>query len=184
LRIIGGEKRGHKLTEWHGADIRPLRDRVRTALFDILGQRVVGAEFLDLFAGTGAVGLEALSRGARAATFVDASGKAIRIIRENLRRLGYQDRAQVIKGDALEAVRKLARRGKKFDLVFVGAPYGGDLALRAATLLGELAPLSPEATVVVEVFHKAQPGECYGHLELESVREYGETKLLFYRRRA
>jgi len=181
LRIIGGEKRGHKLAEWHGAGIRPLRDRVRTSLFDILGELVVGAEFLDLFAGTGAVGLEALSRGARSATFVDSSGKAVRIIRENLRRLGYGDRARVIKGDALEAIRGLARRGRRFDLVFVGAPYGGDLALRAAAALGGLTPLSPGATVVVEVFRKVVPADRYGELALDSIRDYGETRLAFYR---
>lgn len=181
MRIIGGEKRGHRLAEWHGAGIRPLRDRVRTSLFDILGEDVTGAEFLDLFAGTGAVGLEALSRGAKAATFVDFSAKAIRIIRENLRRLGYQGRATVIKADALEAIRHLARRGKKFDIAFVGAPYATDLALRAARALGAFSPLSPGALVVVECFHKTEPGEAYGRLALESVRDYGETRLAFYR---
>jgi len=181
VRIIGGEKRGRKLVEWHGAGIRPLRDRVRTALFDILAERVVGAEFLDLFAGTGAVGLEALSRGARRATFVDSSARAIRIIRENVRRLGYEDRTEVMQGDALKAVRTLARRGRKFDLVFVGAPYSGDLALRSASVLGNSAPLSPGATVVVEVFRKTEPALRYGGLKLDSVRQYGETRLLFYR---
>jgi len=181
VRIIGGEKRGHRLVEWHAAGIRPLRDRVRTALFDILAERVVGAEFLDLFAGTGAVGLEALSRGAKRAMFVDSSARAIRIIRENARRLGYEDRTEVVQGDAPEAVRMLARRGRKFDLVFVGAPYVGDLALRSAALLGTFAPLSPGATVVVEVFHKTEAARRYGGLELDSVRQYGETRLLFYR---
>ena len=181
MRIIGGEKRGHRLAEWHGAGIRPLRDRVRTSLFDILGGRVAGAEFLDLFAGTGAVGLEALSRGAEAATFVDSSGRAIRIIRENVRRLGYQDRAKVVKADALEAIRTLARRGERFDLVFVGAPYQSGLALQAAAALGMFRPLAPEATVVVEVFHKTEPAGRYGDLRLESVRDYGETRLAFYR---
>ena len=181
MRIIGGEKRGRRLVEWHGAGIRPLRDRVRTALFDILAERVVGAEFLDLFAGTGAVGLEALSRGARRATFVDSSARAIRIIRENARRLGYEDRTEVMQGDALKAVRTLARRGRKFDLVFVGAPYSGDLALRSASALGNSGPLSPGATVVVEVFRKTEPALRYGGLKLDSVRQYGETRLLFYR---
>ncbi len=183
MRIIGGEKRGHRLAEWHGASIRPLRDRVRTSLFDILADRVAGAEFLDLFAGTGAVGLEALSRGARRATFVDSSGRAIRIIRRNLSLLGYQDRALVIKADALEAVASLARRRFAFDLVFVGAPYATDLSLRAAAALGTLTPLAPGATVVVEVFHKVRPAESYGELVLEALRDYGETRLAFYRRR-
>jgi len=181
VRIIGGEKRGRRLAEWHGAGIRPLRDRVRTSLFDILGERVVDAEFLDLFAGTGAVGLEALSRGARRATFVDSSARAVRIIQENIRRLDYGDRAEVIRGDALGAIRTLARRGRKFDLVFVGAPYATNLALRAAAALGEWVPLAPGAMVVVEVFRKTEGAERYGALALESIRDYGETRLLFYR---
>ena len=107
---------------------------------------------------------------------------AIRIIRENIRRLGYGDRARVIKGDALEAIRTLARRGRVFDIAFVGAPYNTDLALRAAAALGTFCPLAPEATVVVEVFHKTEPAQRCGELELESVRDYGDTRLVFYRR--
>jgi 16S rRNA (guanine(966)-N(2))-methyltransferase RsmD len=105
MRIIGGERRGRRLAHWQGGSIRPLRDRVRTALFDTLGEAVTGAEVLDLFAGTGAVGLEALSRGARYATFVDSSSEAIRLIRKNLSRLGYSGRAEIIQEDARKAVK-------------------------------------------------------------------------------
>ncbi|MGC9529773.1 MAG: 16S rRNA (guanine(966)-N(2))-methyltransferase RsmD [Candidatus Bipolaricaulaceae bacterium] len=181
MRIIGGERRGHRLAEWHGARIRPLRDRVRTALFDILGSQVQGAAFLDLFAGTGAVGLEALSRGARWAAFVDASARATRIIYKNARRLDYCHRCEVLQADAVEAVHRLAQRRSQFDLAFVGAPYGTGLAQRAAAALGEGGPLRVGATAVVEVFHKEEGAPRRGGLVLTSARDYGETRLLLYR---
>lgn len=181
MRIIGGERRGRRLAEWHGAGIRPLRDRVRTSLFDALGDLVLGARFLDLFAGTGAVGLEALSRGARCATFVDASAQAVRLIRENLRRLDYEDRALVLHADALVTIRELARRGRTFDLVYVGAPYGTSLAGRALGALGQWAPLSPGAVVAGETFHKESLVDGYGALRHFATRDYGETRLSFYR---
>ncbi len=181
MRIIGGERRGRKLAHWQGGGIRPLRDRVRTALFDTLGEAVVGAEVLDLFAGTGAVGLEALSRGAKWATFVDSSAEAIRIIRENAARLGYSERVDIIHGDAIKAVRGLARRGRRFDLVFIGAPYDTGLAKEALQALAEALPLRPGAFVVAETFHKEAFGEEFRPLRLWHSRSYGETRLTYFR---
>lgn len=181
MRIIGGERRGRRLARWQGVGIRPLRDRVRTALFDTLGETVVGAEVLDLFAGTGAVGLEALSRGAKWATFVDSSAEAIRLIRENAARLGYSQRVEVIHGDAIKAVKNLARRGRRFDLVFIGAPYETGLAREALQALAEALPLRPGAFVVAETFHKEELGEEFRPLRLCRSRSYGETRLTYFR---
>ena len=173
MRIDAGEYRGQKLVGPRGAGIRPLRDRVRLALFDTVRELVPGAQFLDLFAGTGAVGLEALSRGAARAVFVDGSDQAVRLIRENIRRLGCATRAEVVEADVFTALRSLARKGKAFDLVFVGAPYGSGLA--------ELRPLLPGAVVVAESFHKEPLADRYGPLVLEIRRAYGETVLSLYR---
>ncbi len=170
-----------KLAEWHGLPVRPLRDRVRTALFDVLRELVVDADVLDLFAGTGAVGLEALSRGARRATLVELSLRATRLIRENVRRLGYQDKARILPGDALEHIRQLAGQGEQFDLVFVGAPYNTPLAHKAVHTLSEYVPLLPQAVVVVEVHEKEPLSEGCGPLRLERRRLYGETRLDFFR---
>lgn len=142
---------------------------------------VPGAQFLDLFAGTGAVGLEALSRGAAYAVFVDSSAQAIRLVRENIRRLGCASRAEVVEGDIFTALRSLVRRKKAFDLVFVGAPYGSGLASRTTEGLGELCPLSPGAVVVTESFHKEPIADRYGPLVLETRRTYGETVLSLFR---
>ncbi|MCS7240011.1 MAG: 16S rRNA (guanine(966)-N(2))-methyltransferase RsmD [Candidatus Bipolaricaulota bacterium] len=180
MRIIGGEQRGRRLVHWQGENIRPLRDRVRTALFDTLGEAVVGAHVLDLFAGTGAVGLEALSRGAAHATFVDSSEHAVRIIRENVARLGYGERVEIIREDAAKAVRNLARKGWRFDLVFVGAPYATGLAAQALQALAENLPLRPGAMVVAETFHKDALGDVFPPLRLVEARSYGETRLTYF----
>lgn len=181
MRIGAGEYRGQRLAGPRGRDIRPLRDRVRLALFDTLRELVPGARFLDLFAGTGAVGLEALSRGAAHAVLVDASTPAVRLIQENIRRLGCADRSEVIGGDVFATVRSLTRKGSAFDLVFIGAPYGSGLAARTTEVLGELCPLAPGAMVVAESFHKELIADRYGSLQLELRRDYGETRLSFYR---
>lgn len=168
------------MVEWHAAGIRPLRDRVRAALFDILGELVVDAEFLDLFAGTGAVGLEALSRGARHATFVDSSGKAIRIIRANLKKLRYEDRAEVIKDDALEAIRKLWRRGRRFDLIFMGAPYSKGLTQQALKFLSFYNLLREGGVLVAEIHKSEELSPRYGDLVRIQDRDYGDSRLVFY----
>jgi 16S rRNA (guanine(966)-N(2))-methyltransferase RsmD len=181
VRIGAGEYRNQRLVGPRGAGIRPLRDRVRLALFDTLRELVPGAQFLDLFAGTGAVGLEALSRGAAYAVFADVSNHAVRLVRENIHRLGCADRSEVIAGDVFTVVRTLARKGRLFDLVFVGAPYGSGLAARTVEALAELRPLLPGAMVVAESFHKEPIADRYGALQLELRRDYGETRLSFYR---
>jgi 16S rRNA (guanine(966)-N(2))-methyltransferase RsmD len=150
-------------------------------LFDTVRELVPGAQFLDLFAGTGAVGLEALSRGAARAVFVDGSAQAVRIVQENIRRLGCASRAEVVEGDVFTALRSLVRKGRAFDLVFVGAPYGSGLAGRTVEALAELRPLVPGAVVVAESFHKEPIADRYGPLVLEVRRTYGETVLSLYR---
>lgn len=181
MRIIGGEKGGRKLARWQGEGIRPLRDRVRTALFDTLGEVVVGAEVLDLFAGTGAVGFEALSRGASHATFVDFSSRAVRIIRENAEKLGYSHKVEILRADVTEAVHRLARLGRKYDLVFIGAPYEKGVAAQALQALSAALPLRPGAIVVAETFHKDELSDAYPPLSLYDSRTYGETRLTYFR---
>ncbi len=182
MRIIGGEKRGRKLVPWEEVGIRPMRDFVRTALFNILADFVVDARFLDLFAGTGSVGLEALSRGASGAVFVDVSLEACSIVRRNLDSLGLLDRGEVLQADFAEGLDYLARRGRKFDLIFVGPPYGQGLAEKALGLLGDGELIAAGGVVVTEVFRKeGLPASC-GRLHLVDKRLYGDNALLFYQR--
>lgn len=181
MRIGAGEYRNQRLVGPRKAGIRPLRDRVRLALFDTVRELVPGAQFLDLFAGTGAVGLEALSRGAAHAVFVDSSAQAVRIVQENVRRLGCSSRVEVVEGDVFSTLRALARARREFDLVFIGAPYGTGLAVRTVEALAELRPLPLGAVVVAETFHKEPIADRYGSLVLEARRTHGETVLSLYR---
>ncbi len=176
MRIVGGAWRGRRLASLGGGDaaahLRPTSDRVREAIFNILinahGDPVTGARVLDLFAGTGALGLEALSRGASEAVFVDSGAKAQRLLRDNIATCGADNRAQVLRRDAT----KLGPADGAFDLVFLDPPYGkglGERALAAARAGGWLAP---RAVIVWEEGAAVTPPEGVEPLD---VRRYGDT---------
>ena len=179
MRIISGEARGRRLRAPRGAATRPTADRVREALFNILGS-VDGVRVLDLFAGTGALALEALSRGAAQAVLVDRAEAAVRVIHDNVATLGYGDRARVLRLDVERALRLLARDGACFDLVFIDPPYGGSEAESALAELGAGALLAPGAVVVVEHDAKHPPAETHGVLSLSQRRKYGQTEVSLY----
>nr|BAL58536.1 N6-adenine-specific methylase [Candidatus Acetothermum autotrophicum] len=184
MRIIGGRLRGRLLIEptpQIKKFLRPMREAVRAALFDILGDSVTDARFLDLFAGTGSIGIEALSRGARSCVFVDSSERACQIIRENLKNLGLERCASVYRLDALKAIELFARQGEKFDLVFLGPPYGQELAHKTLAQLAAHPLCSPGALVVTEIFKKEKVQTEYGDLKSFAVRTYGDNSLWFYR---
>jgi len=151
-------------------------------MFNVVQTRVQGARVLDMFAGTGAVGLEALSRGADAVTFVERDRNALASLRANLERLGLAARARVIVGDALATVARLTRAGETFDCVFVDPPYVGGLAVQCVEVLAPGRVLSENALLIVQAFHKsALP------IRIESLRRcwdrrYGETRLTVYRK--
>ena len=181
MRITGGSKRGQRLVPWEEAGIRPMRDFVRTALFNILVDLVPGARFLDLFCGTGSVGLEALSRGATDCVFVDHSAEACGITRRNLAALGLLKKAKVIQADYAEGIDYLQRRGRRFDLIFIGPPYGRGLADAALRLLSESRLFHTETVIVSEVYKKESLSPAYGELYSVDRRLYGDNELHFYR---
>lgn len=176
MRIVAGRARGRKLAVPPGRDVRPTSDRVREALFSSLGRSVDGAHVLDLFAGSGALGLEALSRGAASAVFVDSARKALEALARNLSGTGFEALARVIPGDAFGALDRLAREGVRFDLVFLDPPYTSDLRSRALERLGSLDLLAPGARVVAE--HPAGEGTAaIAGLRIIGVKRYGGTSL-------
>jgi 16S rRNA (guanine966-N2)-methyltransferase len=181
MRIISGARRGRRLVEWEETGIRPMRDFVRSALFNILTDFVSGANFLDLFCGTGSVGLEALSRGARTCTFIDRSRDACGIVRRNLDFLDFLSVGEVIEEDCLEAVDRLARLGRRYDLVFIGPPYYHGLVPKTLECLGDGRLLSPDPVVIAEIHHTESAGNRYGVLTLVDERRYGDNLLYFYR---
>jgi 16S rRNA (guanine(966)-N(2))-methyltransferase RsmD len=172
MRIVAGALKGRRLHAPPGARTRPTADRVREAVFSMLGD-VEGLSVLDLFAGSGALGIEALSRGAREAVFVDSSQRAVAAVRRNLAELGLE--AQVQRRDVL---RWLGGAEGPYDLVFVDPPY--DLAVRLAERLAERLPavLSPNARIVTESDKRAPLQLPLGLL---NERVYGDTRIAVHR---
>jgi 16S rRNA (guanine966-N2)-methyltransferase len=175
MRVIAGRYGGRRLQAPPGTATRPTSDRVREALFSILAARVVEARVLDVFAGSGALGLEALSRGAASVTFVDSAPAALRALRANLTALGAD--AEVVRADALKWLRAASDGARQYDLVFLDPPYRQAEALGAA-LSGLLpAVLGPDALVVAESDRRA-PLE----LTIPTIdeRRYGDTLIRFH----
>jgi len=178
VRVIGGRLGGQRLRVPERGT-RPTSDRVRQALFDRLGEAISGARVLDLYAGSGALGIEALSRGASQVLFVDRSPVAARVIRENLTRLGLGERADVWTLRAEAALARLMRAGHAFDVVFLDPPYA-DPPDRIAVALG--AVTRPGGLCVWERgAHGTAPGEPYGFTAERSTR-YGDTVVTLWRR--
>jgi 16S rRNA (guanine966-N2)-methyltransferase len=177
VRIVGGHLGGRVLRAPGGAATRPTSEKVREAVFNILGP-VAGAPVLDLFAGTGALGLEALSRGASHVTFVDSARAAVAAIRGNLRELGLDDRATVIAGDAVTTAARHAPAAP-WRLVFVDPPYRSDLATRAVAGL-PLAHLATDAVIVIEHDRHNLPPDPLGSLLRTDQRRYGDTLISFF----
>ncbi|HTR54857.1 MAG TPA: 16S rRNA (guanine(966)-N(2))-methyltransferase RsmD [Kofleriaceae bacterium] len=183
MRIVAGQFGGRVLRAPPGADTRPTSEKVREALFAILPD-VAGAHVLDLFAGSGALGLEALSRGAAHATFVDSGKAALAAIRANLAALGVADRATVIAGDAVAVAARLAAAPRSsaspgWSLVTIDPPYASDLAERAASALAR-AQLAPGAVIVIEHDRRHAPPDAIGSLLRTDQRRYGDTFISFY----
>lgn len=177
MRIAGGIGRGQRLKVPAGARVRPTSDKVKQALFNILGDRVAGASFLDLFAGAGGIGIEALSRGASRVVFVDGSRESVAAIKHNLELAKVGDRAEVVLSKA-EAF--LNKPSLPFDIVFLDPPYAGEMQ----PLLDQLAAsgvVSPEGIVIAEHFKKQPSPEKAGALTLYREARYGDTVLAFYK---
>jgi 16S rRNA (guanine966-N2)-methyltransferase len=179
MRIIAGALKGRRLAAVRGK-MRPTSDKVREAVFSILGPAVPGARVVDLFAGTGALGLEALSRGAKSAVFVEEHPASLTVLRRNVANLGLADRAEILPMSVKAGLRKLAARQAVFDLAFLDPPYGGGLAPAALIDLAGAGILSPAARVVAEHSRRETLPEAVATLEQVEVRRYGDTQVAFY----
>ena len=183
-RVIAGSARGIRLRA-PGPGTRPLADRVKQTLFAILEPDLADARVLDLFAGSGAAGIEALSRGAASAVFVEKDAGAISVIEANLRATSLAGpAARIARADALAWLRRPSAADEPFNVVFVDPPYAEtDLLTRVLTALGTAdAPLASGARVVAKHFWRDRPPDRIGLLASERDRRFGETALTFYRR--
>ena len=181
MRVITGSARGRSLKELEGLETRPTTSRVKEGLFSALQFDIEGRQVLDLFAGTGQLGIECLSRGASGAVFVDQRKDAAAVIRENLRRTGFQDRGQVVQGDALAF---LERAGQGFDLVFLDPPYASglrELALERLTRPG-FDILNPYGIIVTEHPADQTPPALPPSYRLQRTYRYGKIAVTLFRR--
>jgi 16S rRNA (guanine966-N2)-methyltransferase len=181
VRVIAGSAKGRRLATLQTLRLRPTPDRVREALFNILGTRIDGAAVLDLFAGSGAIGLEALSRGARVAVLVEAHEPACRLIGKNLQRCGLQAEAALWCRDVLEAIPALKMQGQTFDVIFLDPPYQSALLEETLQQLADGRLLSADGQVIAEHFFKRLLPERCGRLQRARLSRFGDVALSFYR---
>ena len=168
-----------------GKRTRPISDRVKESLFNILSWQVLECRFLDLFAGTGGVGIEALSRGAQEAVFVEKAPKAVRVLRENLRLTGMSDRARVIQEDVFRFVvlaNQHVEPADRFDIIYVAPPQYQELWAKTLIALEDTPLLAPDGVIIAQIFPKEYRALPLTKLVLTDQRTYGSTMLCFYER--
>ena len=183
MRIIGGTARGKRLASFRGMSIRPTTDKVREAIFNILSQPFSFKTVLDLFAGTGAMGIEALSRGAETAVFVDNDPKAVKIIKKNLELCRFTGRAKIINMGVQSALTFANKKRESFDLIFIDPPYLKSLTAVVLNYIADKRLLSADGLIVAESSKRMiWDGEVKG-IELFDRRRYGDTVVSFYKNR-
>ena len=176
MRVITGIARGRRLLTLSGDDVRPTTDKVKESVFSIIQFEVEGRMFLDLFAGSGQMGIEALSRGAKGACFLDMRKDAVNIIRKNLESVGLYDKAQVRSTDSLMFLQGCS---EKFDVAFVDPPYNKGLARKALELLPSV--MNPMGVIVAETADTEELPESVGGFRLDRTYRYGKIKITTYR---
>lgn len=181
MRVISGIVRGLTLKTIKGDKTRPTRDIVKEALFSILMNKVPNSKFLDLFAGSGAVGIEALSRGADIAYFADINPECIKVINHNIEKTKINDNFKVIKGDYREVIEEI--KNEKFDIIFIDPPYNKKMGIDAITKISDLDILDTNGIIVYETDEDEDISSSIGIYERFNYKKYGRNILNFYRRK-
>ena len=182
MRVIAGKFRSRQLKSLKGRALRPTSDRLRETLFNVIADRVEGSRFLDVFAGTGAVGIEALSRGAREAVFIENHAPAAALIEKNLESLGLRAEARVLALDAARGLQRLAAERKDYDVVFLDPPYAAaEDYRRVLSFLGTSPLLAEDSLVIAEHQRKLELPGATGNLDRVRMLRQGDAALSFYR---
>jgi len=181
MRVITGSARGRRLKDLPGLDTRPTTDKVKEAMFSIVQFDVEGRNVLDLFAGTGQLGIEALSRGAAKCVFVDSARPAAQVVRDNLAHTGFETQSRVVQGDALSFLTSCR---EKFGLVLLDPPYGGDLLEKALKKIAEIDIVSENGIIVCESAADKLLPTLPAPYEMGREYRYGKIKVTLYHRRA
>lgn len=181
MRIVAGTHRGRPLVGPKGPGLRPTADRVRESLFNLLGQFFEGGEVLDLYAGTGALAFEALSRGMSGAVLVDPGAESARLVAENARTLGMEERIELLRMPVGRAIPRLAADGRRFALVLADPPYAEQVVSDVARAVGEGGLLAEGGTLVVEHGRRELAPEAVAGLQRVDSRRFGDTMVSLYR---
>lgn len=184
MRVISGGARGTKLYSLEGLDTRPTLDRVKESLFNIIMSKIPDSQVLDLFAGSGAIGIECASRGAKKVVFCDKSKRAIDIINKNLNKTNLIDKSVVVNSD-FKALLNTTKN--KFDLIFIDPPYATNLAIESVQEIIKLNLISSEGTIILETDDEVklikQIEKLNCEIEICDIRKYGRVKLIFIKRK-
>ena len=182
MRVISGSAKGRPLKAVPGMGTRPTTDKVKEAIFSMIGPYFAGGDVLDLFAGTGGLGIEALSRGMDRAVFVDADKKSVEVVAANLQAARLSEQAEVYRNDAFRAIKAMSKRDLKFELVFLDPPYKMTEIEELLRSMQELNLLADKATIVVEHDAANRYADEIGGLGLRKRVEYGEIAVTVYDR--
>ena len=179
MRVISGSARGAKLKTIDGNDTRPTTDKVKGAIFNILANEIYGKKVLDLYAGSGGLGIEALSRGAELAVFTENSTAAAEIIKKNLEHTKLLDKAKILKNDVFSVIKNAT---EKFDLIFLDPPYAKELAGATIKAIAEAKILADGGIIIAETDEGQPVPDRVGDLELYDKRKYGRVNINFYKK--
>lgn len=181
MRIISGDSKGRRLKTLKGNLTRPTSDKVKGAIFNIIGNKVIDSKVLDLFAGTGSLSLEALSRGAAEAVLVEKDRKAWEIVKDNTQMLGFQGKVHIYNMDAFSFLKQALL--ERYDLIFIDPPYRQGLTDRVLALIKEIIILNPNGVIIIETASDEEMTEDLGFLEVRFTKQYGDTKIWFIQQR-
>ena len=182
MRVISGTARGKRLKAPRGMDTRPITDMIKEALFNVLGSSIAGASLLDLFAGSGSVGIEALSRGAEQVIFIDNSNQSVKIISDNLNNCGFSENYELYRSDVFRAIEILKRRGLKFDYIYADPPFTVESIFIPLLELLDRTPLfAEEGSLIIRSSRKKTLPVKLSRLEEYRLDNYGKSSLHYYR---
>jgi 16S rRNA (guanine966-N2)-methyltransferase len=182
MRVISGEARGHKLKAPAGLNTRPTTDRVKEAVFSMISEYILNACVLDLFAGSGALGIEALSRGAGECVFIDNDAESVKTVKLNLTKTGLINKAKIYKNNYENALEILIKKDKKFDIVFLDPPYYENFLIKTLKILSNSDIISNEGIIVAEHLKKDTEINIPEQFTIDRKKRYGDTEILIIKK--
>lgn len=183
MRIIAGEAGGRKILSPEGMETRPTLDRIKQSIFNIIQNEIPGSRVLDVFAGTGSLGLEAVSRGAERCYLIDKGTRTYPILCKNVSNLGFEDRCTTVNADSYETLRNLSKKGLTFNLIFIDPPYAKDMIPPAVEIISSTGLLDKEGLIVSKIDSSEDIYEGNEKIVLIDHRKYGNTTVCMYKRK-